>query len=73
VSNHVESLEVVLNGQPHAIPRNCTLLALVRSLGLDPARVAVELDGEIVKRDRWDQTPLKAGARLELVHFVGGG
>jgi thiamine biosynthesis protein ThiS len=62
-----------LNGQPHAIAEGQTLLALVRSLGLDPARVAVEMDGQIVKRDRWELTLLQAGARLELVHFVGGG
>ena len=50
-----------------------TLLDLVCSLDLEPARVAAELDGRIVKRDRWAETPLRAGARLELVHFVGGG
>ena len=67
------SLEVVLNGQPRAIAEGQTLLDLVRSLELEPARVAVELDGRIVKRDHWAETPLQAGAHLELVHFVGGG
>jgi len=67
------SLEVVLNGQPRTIAEGQTLLNLVCSLDLEPARVAVELDGRIVKRDHWDETPLLAGARLELVHFVGGG
>jgi thiamine biosynthesis protein ThiS len=67
------SLEVVLNGQPRAIAEGQTLLDLVRSLELEPARVAVELDGRIVKRDHWAEIPLHAGARLELVHFVGGG
>ena len=73
MSNLLGSLEVVLNGQPRAIAEGQTLLDLVRSLELEPARVAVELDGRIVKRDRWAETPLHAGARLELVHFVGGG
>ena len=36
-------------------------------------RVAVELNREIVPRDRWSQTHLKDGDRLEIVHFVGGG
>ena len=67
------SMEVVLNGQPSVIAEGQTLLDLVCSLDLEPARVAVELDGRIVKRDRWADTPLHAGARLELVHFVGGG
>ena len=67
------SREIVLNGQPRAIAEGQTLLDLVQSLELEPARVAVELDGRIVKRDHWAETPLQAGARLELVHFVGGG
>jgi thiamine biosynthesis protein ThiS len=33
----------------------------------------VELNRHIVKRDRWANTVLDAGARLEIVHFVGGG
>jgi len=73
VSNLLGSLEVLLNGQPYAVAEGQTLLDFVRSLELEPARVAVELDGQILKRDLWAQTELKAGARLELVHFVGGG
>jgi thiamine biosynthesis protein ThiS len=73
VSNLLGSWEVVLNGQPRAIAEGQTLLDLVCSLDLEPARVAAELDGRIVKRDLWAETPLHAGARLELVHFVGGG
>jgi thiamine biosynthesis protein ThiS len=67
------SWEIVLNGQLRAIAEGQTLLDLVKSLELEPARVAMELDGRIVKRDHWAETPLHAGARLELVHFVGGG
>jgi len=73
VSNLLDSLEVLLNGQPYFAVEGQTLLDFVRSLELEPARVAVELDGQILKRDLWAQTELKTGARLELVHFVGGG
>jgi len=38
-----------------------------------PDRVAIELNREIVSRDRWPQTLLHDGDRLEIVHFVGGG
>lgn len=54
-------------------PDNFTLAALVESLGMKSDRVAVELNRDIVPRDRWPQTPLKDGDRLEIVHFVGGG
>lgn len=50
-----------------------TLAALIDSLNMKPDRVAVELNRDIVPRDRWPQTPLKDGDRLEIVHFVGGG
>ena len=50
-----------------------TLAALIESLAMKSDRVAVELNRDIVPRDRWPQTPLKDGDRLEIVHFVGGG
>jgi thiamine biosynthesis protein ThiS len=73
VSNLLGSLEIILNGQPYNAVAGQSLLDLVRSLELEPERVAIELDGQIVKREQWAQTPLRAGARVELVHFVGGG
>jgi sulfur carrier protein len=50
-----------------------TLSALIESLDMKPDRVAVELNRDIVPRDRWPKTQLKDGDRLEIVHFVGGG
>ena len=50
-----------------------TLAALIESLAMKSDRVAVELNRDIVPRDRWPQTQLKDGDRLEIVHFVGGG
>lgn len=50
-----------------------TVAALVEMLGMKPDRVAVELNLDIVPRDRWAETQLNEGDRLEIVHFVGGG
>jgi sulfur carrier protein len=50
-----------------------TLAALIEILGMKADRVAVELNRDIVPRDRWANTRLKDGDRLEIVHFVGGG
>lgn len=50
-----------------------TLAALVEALGMKADRVAIELNRDIVPRDRWTQTSLNEGDRLEIVHFVGGG
>jgi thiamine biosynthesis protein ThiS len=50
-----------------------TLALLIESLGMKPDRVAVELNREIVPRNRWPETLLNDGDKLEIVHFVGGG
>ena len=66
-----------INGEarsfPDSPPLGFTLAALIESLNMKPDRVAVELNRDIVPRDRWPETPLKEGDRLEIVHFVGGG
>ena len=66
-------LEIVLNGEPHRLPGGATVLDLVAGLGRDPRTVAVERNGEIVRRAAYGATVLAAGDRLEVVHFVQGG
>lgn len=41
--------------------------------GLRPERIAVELNGAIVRRGTYDTVTLSAGDSMEIVHFVGGG
>lgn len=64
---------ILLNGEQREFPAGLTLTALVDHLGMKPDRVAVELNLEIVPRTKWQNTQLKDGDRLEIVHFVGGG
>jgi thiamine biosynthesis protein ThiS len=40
---------------------------------MKPDRVAVELNRELIPRDRWPATQVSNGDKLEIVHFVGGG
>jgi len=54
-------------------PASFTLSTLLEKLGMKADRVAVELNRDIVSRDRWADTLLKEGDHLEVVHFVGGG
>lgn len=65
--------EVIVNGQRHDLEPNATLLDAVRALGLEPERVAVELNRLIVKRNLWATTTVGPGAEIEIVQFVGGG
>lgn len=66
-------MELVINGEPRSAQSQATLRELVAVLGLKEDRVAIELNGHIVRRDRWDGTLLQSGDRLEIVQFVGGG
>jgi sulfur carrier protein len=56
-----------------APPAQFTVSSLIDLLNMKSDRVAVELNREIAPRDRWPETILKDGDRLEIVHFVGGG
>jgi sulfur carrier protein len=66
-------IQIAVNGQVRQAPRGQTLLTLLRWLDVDPGRVAVELNGSIVRRQEWEITGVDAGAALEIVQFVGGG
>jgi sulfur carrier protein len=69
-------MKLYINGEVRDFtdaPAPFTLAVLVEVLGMKPDRVAVELNRDIVPRDRWAETQLKEGDRLEVVHFVGGG
>ena len=66
-------IEITVNGEPRTVAAGESVQGLLSALEIHGDRVAVELNRHIVKRDRWANTVLDAGARLEIVHFVGGG
>jgi sulfur carrier protein len=65
--------EIRLNGSPHRVPAAMTLRELVESIGLDVQAVAVEVNGEIVRRSRLAGTQVVTGDVIEIVRFVQGG
>jgi thiamine biosynthesis protein ThiS len=67
------TFRIVVNGESREVRAGETIASLVRTLELDPERLAIELDRRIVKRAAWAATALAEGARLEIVQFVGGG
>jgi thiamine biosynthesis protein ThiS len=62
-----------VNGDERQTAAGQTLAGLFVELSLDPQRVAVELNREIVRRTSWQETLLAEGDSLEIVEFVGGG
>jgi sulfur carrier protein len=66
-------IEIVVNGGRREVAAGATVADLLADLGRHPRMVAVEHNGEILPRARYAETPLAAGDRLEVVHFVQGG
>jgi sulfur carrier protein len=63
---------LTLNGASTEVDA-ATVADLVRALGLEGKRIAVERNGAIVPRSRYSDTALSRGDRLEIVGAVGGG
>ena len=66
-------MKLIINGEAQDFNSISALSDLIAHLNLKPDRVAVELNRELIPRDRWAQTQLADGDKLEIVHFVGGG
>ena len=67
------ALQLCLNGEHREFPSPLTVEGLLGLLSLDPRKVAVERNLEIVPRSAYGKTPLADGDRIEIVAFVGGG
>ena len=67
------AMNVYVNGELRDISGSASLAELVARLELPAARIAIELNREVVRRSEWDRTMLKDEDRIEIVHFVGGG
>jgi len=66
-------MQLIVNGESREFADKLTLSGLVEQLGMRGDRLAVELNRDIVPRQRWPETVLQDHDRLEIVHFVGGG
>ena len=66
-------MRLTINGEERAFLRALTVLDLLGELGLDPRKIALERNLEIVPRSAYAATALGEGDRLEIVHFIGGG
>jgi thiamine biosynthesis protein ThiS len=62
-----------LNGRDQDAVGGSTVMALIETMGLQPGRVAVELNGRVVARPDYQRAVLREGDTVEVVHFVGGG
>ena len=64
---------ILVNGETRPATPGATVIDLLRELGLEDGRVAIERNLEILPRQQWSDTRVTPGDRYEIVHFVGGG
>jgi thiamine biosynthesis protein ThiS len=67
------AVSIRVNGDEREVPAGLSVAGLLGHLGLHSRMVVVERNGDILRRDALDATPVEAGDAYEVVHFVGGG
>ena len=66
-------IEITVNGEPRSVQADISITKLLEVLQIRGDAVAVELNREVIPRDRHSDTQLTANDQLEVVTFVGGG
>ena len=66
-------MQITLNGDPLVIDDNTTIIQLLQQMKIDPTRIAVELNLQIIPKQQFATTTLQADDTMEVVHFIGGG
>jgi thiazole synthase len=67
------SVTVTINGETRQLGGPVSVSVLLTGMGLDPAKIAVERNHEVVPRSLYGDTTLAQGDKLEIVQFIGGG
>jgi thiazole synthase/sulfur carrier protein len=68
-----KDMELIINGESARFDYSLTVRELVTALGLEPRKLAIELNRQIVPKSAYGDTGLSNGDTIEIVHFVGGG
>jgi len=67
------ALTITVNGEAKQLEGARSIRALLTGMSIDPAKIAIERNLEIVPRSQYDAVMVAEGDRLEIVHFIGGG
>lgn len=66
-------MTIIVNGEKREISNSILLGELLKELEINPDKVVVELNRDIVEKEKFDSVILKEKDKLEIVQFVGGG
>ena len=68
-----KKIKIKLNGKLKTINNKSTLFSIVQKNKIPLAKVAIELNKEIVDKKKVKNIKLKNNDKIEIVHFIGGG
>ena len=71
--NNSNVAKIQLNGNPYEISGRTDLNELLNKLKIEKNKVAIEVNGEIVQKDKYQNLVLRKDDKVEIVHFIGGG
>ena len=71
--NNSNVAKIQLNGNPYEINTETNLNQLLNKLKIQKTKVAVEVNGAIVEKNKYPNVILNKGDKVEIVHFIGGG
>ena len=71
--NNLNVAKIQLNGNPYEINRETNLNQLLNMLKIQKTKVAIEVNGVIVDKNKYPKVILNKGDKVEIVHFIGGG
>lgn len=71
--NNLNVAKIQLNGSPYEINIETNLNQLLNKLKIKKTKVAIEVNGVIVEKNKYPKVILNKGDKVEIVHFIGGG
>ena len=71
--NNLNVAKIQLNGNPYEINIETNLNQLLNKLKIKTTKVAIEVNGAIVEKNKYPKVILNKGDKIEIVHFIGGG
>ena len=69
----MKKIKIKVNGKVKTVLNNSKLSDLIKNLNIPIKKVAIELNQEIIDKNRTSNIKLKKGDKIEIVHFIGGG
>jgi len=69
----IKKIKIKINGKLSTIDDNLSLLDYLKKLKIPLKKVAIELNQEIIDKNKINKIRLKNNDKMEIVHFIGGG